>query len=352
MSATAHDSFAQRLIAWQRHHGRHDLPWQGTREPYPVWLSEIMLQQTQVATVIPYYLRFLERFPDIATLATAAAEEVMALWSGLGYYARARNLHACAQAVVAQHGGAFPRDPDSLARLPGIGRSTANAIAVFCFGARVPILDGNVKRLLCRHAGIEGWPGLPAVESQAWRHAESLLPKTKVAAYIQAQMDLGATVCTRSRPRCDICPVAADCTALATGRTAELPTARPRKALPEREVGLLVLMDKGRILTMPRPPTGIWGGLWSLPEIDPGAGPEAAAARLGCRIISRRQLEPVGHTFTHFRLCMRPLLCETEPLSRAAEPGSHWLGRQELDSAPLPAPIRKLLAVLLDQPAV
>lgn len=303
-----------------------------------------MLQQTQVATVIPYYRRFLERFPDLEALAAAPADEVMAHWSGLGYYARARNLHACAKAIVVDHGGRFPHDPAVIAALPGIGRSTANAIAAFCFGVRVPILDGNVKRLLCRHAGIEGWPGTPAVEKQLWQLAESLLPKAEVETYIQAQMDMGATICTRRRPRCDACPVAADCVALHTGRTTELPTPRPRKALPVREATLLVLMHRDRVLLQPRPSTGIWGGLWSLPEVQ--AEPATEVARLGCRILSSRPLDAISHAFTHFRLEMRPLLCEAEPVSHAAESGARWLGKEELDQAPLPAPIRKLLAVL------
>jgi A/G-specific adenine glycosylase len=345
-------SFAARLIAWQKRHGRHDLPWQNTRDPYRVWLSEIMLQQTQVATVIPYYQRFLARFPDLAALTAAPVDEVMAHWSGLGYYARARNLHACAQAVIAEHGGRFPHDPTVIASLPGIGRSTANAIAVFCFGARVAILDGNVKRLLARHAGIEGWPGSPAVESQSWRYAESLLPKTEVDTYIQAQMDLGATICTRSKPICESCPVAEDCVAKRDGRTAELPTAKPRKALPERETTMLVLIENGRVLLLPRPPTGIWGGLLSLPELVAGNIAEQEAARLGCRIVSQRALADVSHTFTHFRLTIQPLLCEVSYQPGAAEPGARWLSARELAQAALPAPIRKLLAVLLDQPVV
>lgn len=339
-------SFARRLIAWHKHHGRHDLPWQGTRDPYRVWLSEIMLQQTQVATVIPYYRRFLERFPDLESLATASADEVMAHWSGLGYYARARNLHACAKAIVAEHGGRFPRDPGIIATLPGIGRSTANAIAGFCFGARVPILDGNVKRLLCRHAGVQGWPGAPVVEKRLWEIAQSLLPAAEVGTYIQAQMDMGATICTRSRPCCDACPLAVDCVALRTGRMAELPAARPRKALPVREATLLVLMHEGRVLLIPRPPTGIWGGLWSLPEAQ--AEPETEAARLGCRIVSCRPLDAIGHSFTHFRLEMKPLLCEVEPISHAAESGERWLGREDLDQAPLPAPIGRLLLGVIE----
>jgi A/G-specific adenine glycosylase len=345
-------SFAQRLIRWQKRHGRHDLPWQNTRDPYRVWLSEIMLQQTQVATVIPYYQRFLARFPDLGTLAAAPVEEVMAHWSGLGYYARARNLHACANAVMNDHGGHFPGDPEAIAELAGIGRSTANAIAVFCFDARAPILDGNVKRLLCRHAGIEGWPGLPAVESQSWRYASARLPESEVDIYIQAQMDLGATICTRSRPKCELCPVAADCVALQKGRTAELPTARPKKSLPEREVTVLLLIDDGRVLLESRPPTGIWGGLLSLPEIANQEAAPAATARLGCRIVSSQSLAPKHHTFTHFRLTIQPLLCEVRRSSTAAEPGIRWLAGDDLAQAPLPAPIRKLLAVLFHQPVV
>lgn len=343
-------SFSARLIRWQKRHGRHDLPWQNICDPYRVWLSEIMLQQTQVATVVPYYLRFLARFPDLATLAAAPVEEVMALWSGLGYYARARNLHACAQAIVDHHGGEFPRAPEAIAALPGIGRSTANAIAVFSFGARVPILDGNVKRLLCRHAGIDGFAGAPTVERELWRLAESLLPEADVGTYIQAQMDLGATLCTRGKPRCKDCPLAADCVAHRQGRTAELPVPRPRKPLPERETTLLVLVRDGHVLLEARPPAGIWGGLLSLPEAGDDA--DAAAARLGCRITSRQPLQPLSHTFTHFRLALRPLLCAVEPAPAAASSGARWLGAGDLTSAPLPAPIKRLLTVLLDQPPV
>ena len=343
-------SFARRLIAWQRRHGRHDLPWQRdwqlSRDPYRVWLSEIMLQQTQVGTVVPYYQRFLARCPRLVDLAEASVDEVMALWSGLGYYARARNLHKCAQILAREHAGAFPREAAAIAELPGIGRSTANAIAVFCFGARLPILDGNVKRLLCRHAGLEGWPGTPAVESQLWRHAEALLPKTGADAYIQAQMDLGATVCTRTRPRCEVCPVADDCVARRNGRTAELPTPKPRKALPGREATVLMLVHRRRVLLELRPPAGIWGGLWSLPEVGTEVATEAdaAVARLGCRIVSSRPLPPVTQAFTHFRLTLRPLLCNVASRAPAATPGHRWVALDELDAAPLPAPVRKLLA--------
>lgn len=336
--------FAPRLIAWQDRHGRHDLPWQGTRDPYRVWLSEIMLQQTQVATVIPYYQRFLDHFPDLAALAAAPSEAVMAAWSGLGYYARARNLHACARTVMAAHGGRFPRQPTAIAALPGIGRSTANAIAVFCFDAREAILDGNVKRLLCRHFSIAGYPGTATVERELWAVAEALLPAGRVDAYIQAQMDMGATVCTRSRPRCDICPVAESCLGRRQGRVGELPAPRPKRKLPEREVAVLVLEHDGRVLLVARPPAGIWGGLLSLPELAPGETAAALASRLGCRITACRQLPVIEHGFTHFRLHLLPLHCRAEPLPHAAEPGGRWLDAAGIAAAALPAPIRRLLA--------
>lgn len=340
-------SFAQRLIDWQRRHGRHDLPWLGTDDPYRVWLSEIMLQQTQVATVIPYYARFLARFPTLASLAAAPVEEVMALWSGLGYYARARHLHACAQKVVTEHDGSFPRDAAALARLPGIGRSTANAIAAFCFGARLPILDGNVKRLLCRHRGIEAYPGAAAVESRLWRDAEALLPERDVAAYLQAQMDMGATLCTRAKPRCDACPVREDCVARREDRVAALPTPRPRKALPERETVLLALRDGEHILLESRPPTGLWGGLLSLPALPAGADPAAHCAnRLGARLVAVSPAPTFTHAFTHFRLRIRPLVGEAVRLPQAAAPGLRWADRAHLDHLPLPAPIRRILSAI------
>lgn len=335
--------FARRLVAWQQRHGRHDLPWQNTRDPYRVWLSEIMLQQTQVATVIPYYERFIARFPCLADLAAAPVAQVMALWSGLGYYARARNLHACAQAIMTRHDGTFPREPAVIAALPGIGRSTANAIAAFCFGARVPILDGNVKRVLCRYFAIEGFPGTAAVDRRLWQMAEALLPARAVDTYIQAQMDLGATVCTRGRPRCEACPLADICIARREGRTDVLPAPKPRHPVPERETTFLVLMAQGRVLLEARPSAGIWGGLWSLPELPPATDILAHAESLGCRVRAQTALPPLVHGFTHFRLTLRPVLLEVEPFLQAAEPGMHWLTGAETKSAPLPAPIRGLL---------
>lgn len=339
--------FAQRLIDWHRRHGRHDLPWQNTLDPYHVWLSEIMLQQTQVSTVIPYYERFLVRLPTLAALAQAPVEEVMTLWSGLGYYARARNLHRCAQTVMREHGGDFPRDPAALAALPGIGRSTANAIAAFCFGAHVPILDGNVKRLLCRFLGVAGFPGNSAVERQLWQDATSLLPAREVAAYIQAQMDMGAMLCTRRRPRCDLCPVAADCVARATGRTGDLPTPRPGKPVPERQVALLVLRAGKRILLQRRPPAGIWGGLLSLPELPAGEDPALyCRQRLGTRIDAVTPAPTFTHVFTHFRLIIHPLLGAAQARPQTAEPDLYWLDKAELAQAALPAPVRKILSAI------
>lgn len=343
--------FAARLIRWHQHHGRHDLPWQKSVDPYPVWLSEVMLQQTQVATVVPYYERFLQHFPDLDALAAAPLPEVMALWSGLGYYARARNLHACARTVVREHGGRFPHDADAIALLPGIGRSTANSIATFCFGAQAPILDGNVKRVLCRAFGIEGFPGAGAVEKQLWTLATELMPRRDGGTYNQAQMDLGAMICTRTKPRCGTCPLNDICVAMKTGRTGELPSPKPRKAVPRREAILLVLQDGCRILMETRPPTGIWGGLLSLPELPAGtkAG-EWAAQKFGCRVITVSPAPTIDHAFSHFRLHITPLLLYVEPLAVAMEPGLQWVARDELSQAGLPAPVRRILE-RLDQPS-
>lgn len=258
-------TFSVRLVAWQKRHGRHDLPWQATRDAYRIWLSEIMLQQTQVSTVVSYYLRFLDRFPTVETLAASPLEAVLEHWAGLGYYARARNLHRAARIVVEKHAGEFPRTQDALVELPGVGRSTAAAIAVFAFGASAAILDGNVKRVLCRCFGIEGFPGEAAIERRLWRLAESLLPAEDLAPYTQGLMDLGATVCVRGKPDCAACPLCKQCVAFVAGRQMELPAARPRKQLPERTVTQLLLSDGHEILLERRPAAGIWGGLLSFP---------------------------------------------------------------------------------------
>jgi A/G-specific adenine glycosylase len=332
-------SFTAPLLAWQLQHGRHDLPWQKTCDAYRIWLSEIMLQQTQVSTVIPYYQRFLTTFPDVASLAAAPVEQVIAHWAGLGYYARARNLHRCAQAVVAQHGGRFPDDPTQLAELPGIGRSTAAAIAAFAYGKRAAILDGNVKRVLCRHFGIEGFPGQKAVESKLWELAESLLPESGIEAYTQGLMDLGATCCTRRQPRCEACPVAADCLARASQRQHELPTARPKKAIPERRSCFVLISDGENLLLERRPPSGIWGGLLVPPEGEP----QAVLARYGLALREARHLPPLLHTFTHFKLHIEAVLCRVETALFVQESSLTWIPIAEAASAGVPTPMRKLI---------
>ena len=286
--------FATGLIAWQRRAGRRDLPWQNTRDAYRIWLSEVMLQQTQVATVIPYFERFIAAFPDVASLAAAPVERVLEQWSGLGYYRRAHMLHRAAQAIVADHGGVFPRDAAAIEALPGIGRSTAAAIAAFAFGARGAILDGNVKRVVARHAGIDGLPSDPAVERALWARAEALLPGRDIETYTQALMDLGATVCLRTRPRCDVCPVAADCVARRENRIAELPGRRAKKILPQRATTVLLLERHGEVLLERRPNVGIWAGLWSLPELVAGAdATEHCRARFAADVVPGAALPPI-----------------------------------------------------------
>jgi len=339
--------FAKRLIRWQKQHGRHDLPWQGA-DAYRVWLSEIMLQQTQVATVIPYYLRFVGRFPDVAALAAASEDDVLAHWSGLGYYSRARNLHRAAELIMQQHGGEFPRHLDDILALPGIGRSTAAAIGVFAFRQRQAILDGNVKRVLARYFAIKGFAGEKKIETMLWSKAESLLPVRNLVGYTQGLMDLGATVCTRSKPQCESCPVHMDCAAYRKGLVAQIPAPRPRKALPEKQAIFLLLMHGNDILLEKRPGSGIWGGMWCLPQLDglpeendnhiQGYGLDTA------KVIS---LPAFAHTFTHFRLYITPLLWQVKRSPKGAQnPGKIWMNREEAIHAAIPAPVRKLLRQL------
>ena len=342
-------SFAARVVAWQRLHGRQDLPWQRTRDPYRIWLSEIMLQQTQVATVIPYFERFVAKFPDVRALAAAQLDDVLAAWSGLGYYRRAHHLHAAAQRIVADHRGEFPRDAAMLATLPGIGRSTAAAIAAFSQDERTAILDGNVKRVLARHRAIEGFPGAPKVAATLWTLADSLLPpRSDIAAYTQGLMDLGATVCTRANPRCDVCPVNDDCLARRDDRISELPSPRPRKSLPHRTVRVLLFERGGEILLEKRPPIGIWGGLWSLPEIAIDDDARAfARMRFDADATVGIDLAPIEHGFTHFALTLYPQrvgVARWPP--RVEAPQYMWLSRDDALQAALPAPIRKLLRSL------
>jgi len=334
--------FTQQLITWQKVAGRHALPWQNTRDPYRIWLSEIMLQQTQVSTVMPYYLRFLNSFPDVMALAAAPIEAVIEHWAGLGYYARARNLHRCAQQIVTTYRGFFPDSVEQLAELPGIGRSTAAAIAAFSFGRRAAILDGNVKRVLCRQFGIEGFPSATAVDRKLWMLAESLLPEGDIEVYTQGLMDLGATLCTRSKPRCTDCPVAAGCVARLEGRQGELPAAKPRAKVPERTASFVLLSDGKRLLLERRPPSGLWGGLLVPPE----GVPAEVAVRLGLQLSTATKLPTLKHSFTHFKLTLEPVLCQVEPQVHLGEAGLEWVDIDKAADAGVPTPIRKLIRLV------
>jgi len=368
---------AERVIAWQRSHGRAGLPWQLTRDPYRVWLSEIMLQQTQVTTVLGYYERFLQRFPTVAALAAAPSEDVLALWSGLGYYARARNLHRCAQAVAAEHGGEFPRSSEKLAELPGIGRSTAAAIAAFCFGERVAILDGNVKRVLTRVLAFEGDIAQSSSEKALWTIATDLLPNAPagerlhaaMATYTQGLMDLGATVCTIRRPACDACPVHAMCRARASGAPEKFPVKTRKLKRSRRASVLLWLQHKDRVWLARRADSGVWAQLWSLPEFDTATSLERAVAPWPGTL---EWMAPFKHVLTHFDWMLQPLRLQwhgaVSPaqqrgierlgavnIASAAEPDEaeasvpasasegRWFARSDLDGVGIPSPIRKLL---------
>ncbi len=344
-------TFADRLIRWQLEHGRHALPWQGTDNSYAIWVSEVMLQQTQVTTVIPYYQRFMAAFPDIASLADAPVEEVLALWSGLGYYTRGRNLHRAACVIMEKYDGVFPREVALLEQLPGIGRSTAAAIAAFAFGERFTILDGNVKRILVRYLGISGYPGERAVEARLWQIAESLLPeqgdRETMATYTQALMDLGALVCVRTRPRCHCCPLRADCMAYQNNLTAVLPVSRPKKLLPVREIIHLILIDQNRILLERRPSSGIWGGLWCFPEMLVSQDSMSYCEQnFNLRVTKFSELPHLNHTFTHFKLCIYPQLMQSVTCGPVCEESDRiWVTIDEAMKRAIPTPVKKLLSM-------
>jgi A/G-specific adenine glycosylase len=353
-AATGGDGFSDALLGWYDVHGRRDLPWQQPRSPYRTWLSEVMLQQTQVRTVIPYFERFIAALPTLAALAAAPEDRVLALWSGLGYYSRARNLHSAARLCMAQHGGELPRDIAQLAALPGIGRSTAAAILAQAHGERHAILDGNVRRVLARVHGVRGWPGTAATQRQLWQLAGMHTPARRVADYTQAVMDLGATVCVRARPACARCPVQDCCTAYREGTTALLPERKPRRVLPRRSIAMLVVRDAGgRVLLERRPPGGVWAGLWSLPESErvEDAG-ERLLARYAIEAAGPRALAPFVHTFSHYHLQVAPLVFEDAgPARRVADqPHLRWADVAQLEAIGLPAPVRRLLATLEDEP--
>ena len=337
------------LLAWHAQHGRHDLPWQRDRSPYRVWISEVMLQQTQVATVIPYFERFMQRFPDVYSLAAAPLDDVLHLWSGLGYYSRARHLHQAAQRIVAGFAGELPDDAAALATLPGIGRSTAAAILALSRGQKQTILDGNVKRVLARYFAVEGSPAERAVEQRLWQLAENATPDDDVATYTQAIMDLGATICVRSRPLCNACPLHQDCRSRRQGRQSELPTPRPRAARRVRGVVMLVAQrGDGSILLERRPERGIWGGLWCLPEFHSLDGARA----FGTAHLTGATVEPdtralVRHAFTHFELEIRPLLARCEGLAGVMDGApTLWYNAGAPDRIGLPAPITQIIRSL------
>jgi A/G-specific adenine glycosylase len=350
------DWFAQQLLAWFDKHGRTDLPWQQDITPYRVWVSEIMLQQTQVSTVIDYYNRFMARFPDVTTLARAPLDEVLHAWTGLGYYARARNLHKAAQTVVAEHDGGFPANQDALEALPGIGQSTAGAILAIALGRRATILDGNVKRVLTRFHAIDGYPGKSKINATLWQLAETHTPQTNTGAYTQAIMDLGATLCTRRKPSCNLCPISEQCMAYAAGETERYPQPKPKKNKPVRNARFFVLStpDNATLLEQ-KPVNGLWGGLWTPPQRDVDTPVETFLIELGIdsTALQSEQLAPTfRHTFTHYHLDIEPVYLRVSSLPVRVEDtdNQRWVKPDQLgegnNAIGLSAPAVKLLASL------
>ena len=341
--------FARRLLAWHRRHGRHDLPWQRRPNPYRVWVSEIMLQQTQVAIVIPYYGRFLRRFPSLSSLAAAPLDEVLHLWTGLGYYARARNLHEAARLIRDEHAGRFPRDFEAVVALPGVGRSTAGAILALSEGQRHPILDGNVKRVLARYHRVEGRPGDARAEARLWSLAASHTPRTRVAEYTQAVMDLGATLCTRTRPGCTECPVAAGCAAHRAGLEERYPRPRARKTLPVKRTRMLLVRRGGTLLLKRRPPAGVWGGLWGFHEIGVRADPRRwCREHLGLDALRADRWPVLRHGFSHFELHIEPVYMEVTGVPGRVQDndGELWYDLRKPPRLGLAAPVKQLIQSL------
>jgi len=347
-------AFTQAVLGWYDQHGRKDLPWQQDITPYRVWVSEIMLQQTQVSTVIAYFQRFMQRFPDVEKLAAAPQDEVLHLWTGLGYYARARNLHRTAQLLVAEHDGVFPADIEALCALPGIGRSTAGAIASISMSISAPILDGNVKRVLARFHAVPGWPGKKEVENQLWSLAQQYTPKKRVRDYTQVMMDLGATVCTRSKPRCPQCPLQQHCAAYGAEQTNLYPGKKPSKKIPARQTIMLLLEnEQGDVLLEQRPPSGLWGGLWCLPEVDTLTQLDEVLQQRGLTLLDQPTKQPLAfrHTFSHFHLDITPLrMVVMEAASSIKEfPAQRWVKHHAPGRLGLAAPIKSLLQSLGQQ---
>lgn len=342
------------LLAWFDRHGRKDLPWQRDITPYRVWVSEIMLQQTQVATVIPYFERFLQRFPNVGALAAASEDEVLHLWTGLGYYSRARNLHKAAQQVCRDFGGEFPSTAEQLELLPGIGRSTAGAIASIAGRQRAPILDGNVKRVLARFHAVSGYPGETATLNTLWQYAESHTPKKRLPDYTQAVMDLGATLCTRSRPACGICPLTDNCLARAQGNPTDYPGKKPKKALPVKSTRMLIIERDGEVLLQKRPPTGIWAGLWIFPQIDTNTDPIThCAEQLNLKVELTERWSPWRHTFSHYHLDIEPLRLRLIKAGSRIDESSQqlWYNREHPAAVGLAAPVTLLLDKLSGETA-
>jgi len=340
------NSIAAPLLNWWDEHGRKDLPWQLDASPYRVWVSEIMLQQTQVTTVERYFDRFMQAFPAVDDLAAASEDDVLHQWSGLGYYSRARNLHKAARLIVAEFAGELPDTLDGMLALPGVGRSTAGAVLALSREQHHPILDGNAKRVLARYFAVHGWSGSTQNLKILWQHAEACTPVDRVANYTQAIMDLGATLCKRGRPACDLCPLQDDCKAYALGQTREIPAPKPKKARPRRSAFILMARSQGDVLLEKRPSQGIWGGLWSFPEFE---SEDAAIAWLAQRFRTTAQAmrawPAVEHAFSHYDFVMQPL--EIELNTRAGEVADkdrwRWVNPQAPDNVGLPAPVSKLL---------
>ncbi len=342
------NSFAQRLLRWFDRHGRRDLPWQQEITPYRVWLSEVMLQQTQVATVIPYFQRFTAAFPDVVALAAAPLDEVLHLWTGLGYYARCRNLHKTAGIIASDYEGRFPDNIAALQQLPGIGRSTAGAISAIAFGTPAPILDGNVKRVLARHGAIEGYPGTSDVAKTLWQLADNYTPHLRCGDYTQAIMDLGATLCTRSAPQCTRCPLNADCRACQLGDPQRFPGKKPRKKIPIKTTLFLILENAANeVLLQQRPAQGLWGGLWTFPECDTETQIAAICGQLGYQVRSWHATREQRHTFSHFHLDYRPVRVSVAASGRVAEPDrTRWVAPSRPGNLGLPQPVKALLQQL------
>lgn len=343
------NAFAGKVLHWFAANGRKDLPWQVNTTPYRVWVSEIMLQQTQVTTVIPYFERFMSAFPDVTSLANADNDDVMHHWSGLGYYARARNLHKAAGMIRDNYDGKFPLQFDDVLALPGVGRSTAGAILALADNQPFAILDGNVKRVLARFHAVAGWPGNLSVANELWLHAERHTPNEAVADYTQAMMDLGATLCTRSRPDCARCPLSADCEAHAEGRETEFPGRKPKKAKPLRQTNMLLLHEDNAVLLERRPEAGIWGGLWSFPELaDQQNAPDWCDERLGARPTELQHWDTVRHSFTHFDLDIDPIVVRLERGSRKVADSADqlWYQLDAPQKVGLAAPVAGLIAKL------